>query len=157
MTMRRLRRPAIVAASILAFGVTAATADAAITVTRSELNSSQLRVEGSGALPNATVVVNPGAVSGTSDSTGAYRIESTPYSSSTCRVTVGDGAYSGAGTVLRRNVPPGALAVTTGAQRNLEGWVARKRPGTPAAEAAQRALERDQTESSTTSTGEREG
>lgn len=56
-------------------------------------------------------------------------------------VTVGDGAYSGAGTILRRNVPPGALAVSTGPQRNLEGWVLDRRPGTPAAEAAQRALD----------------
>jgi bifunctional UDP-N-acetylglucosamine pyrophosphorylase / glucosamine-1-phosphate N-acetyltransferase len=55
-------------------------------------------------------------------------------------VTVGDGAYSGAGAVLRENVPPGALAVSAGSQRNIEGWVLRKRPGTPAAEAARRAL-----------------
>jgi bifunctional UDP-N-acetylglucosamine pyrophosphorylase / glucosamine-1-phosphate N-acetyltransferase len=55
-------------------------------------------------------------------------------------VTVGDGAYSGAGAVLRDDVPPGALAVSAGTQRNIEGWVVRKRPGTPAAEAAQRAL-----------------
>ncbi|MCP2168761.1 bifunctional UDP-N-acetylglucosamine diphosphorylase/glucosamine-1-phosphate N-acetyltransferase GlmU [Goodfellowiella coeruleoviolacea] len=55
-------------------------------------------------------------------------------------VTVGDGAYTGAGTVLRRDVPPGALAVSGGPQRNLEGWVINRRPGTPAAEAAQRAL-----------------
>ncbi|HTF06759.1 MAG TPA: bifunctional UDP-N-acetylglucosamine diphosphorylase/glucosamine-1-phosphate N-acetyltransferase GlmU, partial [Asanoa sp.] len=57
-------------------------------------------------------------------------------------LTVGDGAYSGAGTVLRDDVPPGALAVSSGPQRNIEGWVARKRPGTAAAEAAQRALDR---------------
>jgi bifunctional UDP-N-acetylglucosamine pyrophosphorylase/glucosamine-1-phosphate N-acetyltransferase len=55
-------------------------------------------------------------------------------------VTVGDGAYSGAGAVLREDVPPGALAVSAGTQRNIEGWVLRKRPGTPAADAAQRAL-----------------
>ncbi|WP_019814291.1 bifunctional UDP-N-acetylglucosamine diphosphorylase/glucosamine-1-phosphate N-acetyltransferase GlmU [Saccharomonospora saliphila] len=55
-------------------------------------------------------------------------------------VTVGDGAYSGAGTVIRRNVPPGALAVSGSPQRNIEGWVARRRPGTPAAEAAEKAL-----------------
>ena len=51
-------------------------------------------------------------------------------------VTVGDGAYTGAGTVVREDVPPGALAVSAGPQRNIEGWVARKRSGSPAAEAA---------------------
>lgn len=56
-------------------------------------------------------------------------------------VTVGDGAYSGAGAVLREDVPPGALAVSAGSQRNIDGWVLRRRPGTPAAEAARRALE----------------
>ena len=54
-------------------------------------------------------------------------------------VTVGDGAYSGAGTVIKDDVPPGALAVSGGRQRNIEGWVERKRPGTAAAEAAQAA------------------
>lgn len=54
-------------------------------------------------------------------------------------VTVGDGAYTGAGTVIREDVPPGALAVSAGPQRNIEGWVARKRPDSAAAEAARRA------------------
>ena len=56
-------------------------------------------------------------------------------------VTVGDGAYTGAGTVVRDDVPPGALAVSAGPQRNIEGWVERKRPGSAAAEAARRANE----------------
>jgi bifunctional UDP-N-acetylglucosamine pyrophosphorylase/glucosamine-1-phosphate N-acetyltransferase len=56
-------------------------------------------------------------------------------------VTVGDGVYSGAGTVIRRNVPPGALAVSGAPQRNLEGWVLSRRAGTAAAEAARRALD----------------
>jgi bifunctional UDP-N-acetylglucosamine pyrophosphorylase/glucosamine-1-phosphate N-acetyltransferase len=54
-------------------------------------------------------------------------------------VTVGDGAYTGAGTVLRDDVPPGALAVSDNAQRTFEGWVERKRPGSAAAEAARKA------------------
>ena len=59
-------------------------------------------------------------------------------------VTVGDGAYTGAGTVIRDDVPPGALAVSAGPQRNIEGWVERKRPGTAAAEAARKATEDDE-------------
>ncbi len=55
-------------------------------------------------------------------------------------VTVGDGAYSGAGTVIRKDVPPGALAITVAPQRNLEEWVLQHRPGTAAAEAATQAL-----------------
>ncbi|PSK98362.1 UDP-N-acetylglucosamine pyrophosphorylase /glucosamine-1-phosphate N-acetyltransferase [Murinocardiopsis flavida] len=54
-------------------------------------------------------------------------------------VEVGPGAYTGAGTVVRSDVPPGALAVSSGGQRNIEGWVMRKRPGSAADEAAQRA------------------
>ncbi len=57
-------------------------------------------------------------------------------------VTVGDGAYTGAGTVVRDDVPPGALAVSGGPQRNIEGWVQRKRPGSAAAKAADKALEK---------------
>lgn len=58
-------------------------------------------------------------------------------------VTIGDGAYTGAGTVLRKDVPPGALAISAGPQRNIEGWVERKRPGSAAAEAARQATEAD--------------
>ena len=44
-------------------------------------------------------------------------------------VTVGDGAYSGAGAVIRKDVPAGALALSLAAQRNAEGWVIANRPG----------------------------
>jgi bifunctional UDP-N-acetylglucosamine pyrophosphorylase/glucosamine-1-phosphate N-acetyltransferase len=54
-------------------------------------------------------------------------------------VSIGDGAYTGAGTVVRDDVPPGALAVSAGPQRNIEDWVARKRPGSAAAQAAEKA------------------
>ena len=54
-------------------------------------------------------------------------------------VNVGDGAYTGAGTVLRDDVPPGALAISAGAQRIIEDWVLRNRPETESAKAAARA------------------
>ncbi|WDZ88013.1 bifunctional UDP-N-acetylglucosamine diphosphorylase/glucosamine-1-phosphate N-acetyltransferase GlmU [Micromonospora cathayae] len=56
-------------------------------------------------------------------------------------VEVGDGAYTAAGSVIDKDVPPGALGVARARQRNIEGWVAMRRPGTAAAEAAQRAGE----------------
>jgi bifunctional UDP-N-acetylglucosamine pyrophosphorylase/glucosamine-1-phosphate N-acetyltransferase len=59
-------------------------------------------------------------------------------------VTIGDGAYTGAGTVVREDVPPGSLAVSAGPQRNIEGWVERKRPDSAAAEAARKAKAAEQ-------------
>ena len=54
-------------------------------------------------------------------------------------VTIGDGAYSGAGTVIRQDVPAGALAINEAPQRNIEGWVTKNRAGTEAAAAAEAA------------------
>ncbi|WP_114424264.1 bifunctional UDP-N-acetylglucosamine diphosphorylase/glucosamine-1-phosphate N-acetyltransferase GlmU [Nocardioides houyundeii] len=54
-------------------------------------------------------------------------------------VTIGDGAATGGGTVVRKDVPAGALAVSAGEQRNIEGWVFARRPGSKQAEAAQEA------------------
>ncbi|MFR9726057.1 bifunctional UDP-N-acetylglucosamine diphosphorylase/glucosamine-1-phosphate N-acetyltransferase GlmU [Streptomyces sp. MS19] len=55
-------------------------------------------------------------------------------------VTIGDGSYTAAGSVITRDVPPGSLGVARGQQRNVEGWVGRKRPASDAAQAAQAAL-----------------
>jgi len=41
-------------------------------------------------------------------------------------VTIGKGAYVGSGTTIRENVPDGALAVSAGKQRNIDGWVDEK-------------------------------
>ncbi len=55
-------------------------------------------------------------------------------------VHIGDGAVTGGGTVVRRDVPPGALAVSTGPQRHIDEWVLHKRSGSAAAVAAEAAL-----------------
>jgi bifunctional UDP-N-acetylglucosamine pyrophosphorylase / glucosamine-1-phosphate N-acetyltransferase len=44
-------------------------------------------------------------------------------------VTIGKGAYVGSGTTVREDVPPGALAVSAGKQRNIDGWVDKKKKG----------------------------
>ncbi|PZF56731.1 bifunctional UDP-N-acetylglucosamine diphosphorylase/glucosamine-1-phosphate N-acetyltransferase GlmU [Curtobacterium sp. MCSS17_008] len=54
-------------------------------------------------------------------------------------VRIGDGAYTGAGTTVRKDVPAGSLAISYAPQRNTDGWVEEHRPGSPAAEAARRA------------------
>jgi bifunctional UDP-N-acetylglucosamine pyrophosphorylase / glucosamine-1-phosphate N-acetyltransferase len=54
-------------------------------------------------------------------------------------VTVGDGAYTAAGSVITEDVSPGALGIARGRQHNSEGWVERQRPGSASAESARRA------------------
>ncbi|MFM6941223.1 MAG: bifunctional UDP-N-acetylglucosamine diphosphorylase/glucosamine-1-phosphate N-acetyltransferase GlmU [Candidatus Planktophila sp.] len=59
-------------------------------------------------------------------------------------VTIGDGAYTAAGSVITEDVPAGAIGVGRARQRNVIGWVLRKRPGTKSAEAAASAPSNDQ-------------
>ena len=54
-------------------------------------------------------------------------------------VTVGDGAYTAAGSVISQDVPSGDLGISRAHQRNVRGWVARRRAGTRSAQAARRA------------------
>lgn len=42
-------------------------------------------------------------------------------------VEVGEGAYTGAGSIITNDVPQGSLAVARARQRNILGWVARRR------------------------------
>ena len=56
-------------------------------------------------------------------------------------VTIGDGAYTAAGSVITEDVPAGAMGVGRAKQRNVLDWVLRKRPGSKSADAASRARE----------------
>lgn len=51
-------------------------------------------------------------------------------------ITIGDGAYTAAGSVITEDVPAGAMAVGRARQRNILDWVLRRRPGSDSAKAA---------------------
>jgi bifunctional UDP-N-acetylglucosamine pyrophosphorylase/glucosamine-1-phosphate N-acetyltransferase len=53
-------------------------------------------------------------------------------------VTIGDGAYTAAGSVIHEEVSAGDLGIARGHQHNSDGWVLRNRQGTRSAEAATR-------------------
>jgi bifunctional UDP-N-acetylglucosamine pyrophosphorylase/glucosamine-1-phosphate N-acetyltransferase len=42
-------------------------------------------------------------------------------------VEIGEGAYTGAGAIIRENVPPGSLAVSRGDQRTIEEYAERRK------------------------------
>lgn len=69
-------------------------------------------------------------------------------------VHIGDGAYVAAGSTITVDVGPGELAVSRGQQRNIKGWVERKRAGTASAQAAAAALETHEQETEQRETGE---
>ena len=52
-------------------------------------------------------------------------------------ISIGDGAYTAAGSVITENVPAGAIGVGRAKQRNVIGWVLRKRQGSKSAQAAE--------------------
>jgi hypothetical protein len=110
----------IVVAAAWLFGalVMPAGAAAALTVTRADLSSSQLRVEGQGAAANARITVD-GTQRGTADGAGAFRIEFSPFASSSCRVTVADGVSSA--TAPLSGCTPAALGKPAFALRTLNG------------------------------------
>jgi bifunctional UDP-N-acetylglucosamine pyrophosphorylase/glucosamine-1-phosphate N-acetyltransferase len=56
-------------------------------------------------------------------------------------IEVADGVYVAAGSTITGDVAPGDLAVSRSPQRNVPGWVARRRAGTKTARAAEAALE----------------
>jgi bifunctional UDP-N-acetylglucosamine pyrophosphorylase / glucosamine-1-phosphate N-acetyltransferase len=54
-------------------------------------------------------------------------------------LTVGDGAYTAAGSAVTEDVPPGDLGIARGRQHNSDGWVRKNRAGTRSAQTASRA------------------
>lgn len=69
---------------------------------------------------------------GSNARTGAHNVFVAP-------VTIGDGVYTAAGTVVRKDIAPGDLARSYAPQQSLEGWVLEHRKGSAAAEAAETA------------------
>jgi bifunctional UDP-N-acetylglucosamine pyrophosphorylase/glucosamine-1-phosphate N-acetyltransferase len=53
-------------------------------------------------------------------------------------ITIGDGAYTGAGSVITEDVPAGALGIGRAKHVNILGWVAKKRKGSKSAKAAEK-------------------
>src|SRR5918996_4449350 len=87
-------------AMLFLVGVLAPAAHAAVSITRAELSGGKLRVEGSGAAPNALVTVNGGAASANADGSGQFRIERSGFAApADCRVTVSDGQTSAVRTL----------------------------------------------------------
>ena len=64
-------------------------------------------------------------------------------------VTIGDGVYTAAGSVITEDVPHGSLAVARGRQRNVAGWVTEKRAGTRSAASAAAAEARENSQQQT--------
>jgi hypothetical protein len=74
-------------------------AEATVRISRAEVSGTRLRLEGA-ASPNRTITVN-GVAMGTSDGSGAFRIERDPFSPpAECRVAVDDGSGSPATATL---------------------------------------------------------
>ena len=95
----RIRLWVVVATTLLITAAVLAApsyAAGAISVSKASLSSGSLRVEGTGASAAATVKVSSpeSTASGIADSGGRFKVSASNYRSSTCKVTVADGATS---------------------------------------------------------------
>lgn len=82
-----------------------------------------------------TIFANYDGVSKNSTNIGSH-VRSGSHNVFVAPVSIGDGAYTGAGAVIRKDVPAGSMALSVAPQRNMDGWVEKNRPGSSAAEAA---------------------
>jgi hypothetical protein len=91
--MRVRRGVVLVLVAAVLVSLVPGSAYADVSVTRAELSGTRLRIEGNGAVANATITVD-GTAMGLADAGGNFRIERDPFSSASCQVTVGDGSTS---------------------------------------------------------------
>ena len=97
--------------------VVASVAEAAVSISRAELNGTQLRIEGQ-ASPNRTITVD-GVAMGTSDGAGKFRIDRTGFKGpADCTVDVNDGSATAAtarlsGCTVSSSPPPASSASLT--------------------------------------------
>lgn len=146
--MHSIRHQGTAGLSALALGlalaavlVTPLVAEAAISVSRAELNGTQLRVEGTGAAPLSPISVD-GMALGTSDGVGAFKLQQDPFASSTCNITVSDGISSTQATLSGCTPSSGGSAGGTSAnvlllslQQTVPLLATLDNPCTPASEA----------------------
>jgi hypothetical protein len=111
-------RVVVLAASLFVGLAAPGGAAAALTIGRAELKGSQLRVEGQGAAANARISVD-GTQRGTADGAGLFRIDFSPFTSSSCRVTVSDGVTTA--TAPLTGCSAAALGKPTFALHTLNG------------------------------------
>jgi len=83
----------------------------------------------------ATIFANYDGVTKNRTTVGAYAFTGSD-TVLVAPVTVGDGGYTAAGSVITEDVPPGALGIARGRQHNSAGWTGRQRAGSPSAAAA---------------------
>src|SRR5690242_2296693 len=91
--MRKLAPFMLVVALLLLTLALPGVASAAVVISRAELKGTQLRIDGGGATPNASITVD-GTMLGRADKSGQFSLQKDPFSSATCTVTVSDGTTS---------------------------------------------------------------